>query len=89
MNEAWLMTFAQNALLVTLLIAGPVLLVTLIIGSIISLIQAATQVNEYTLTFVPKLIGAIVVLLLLGSWMGQKILTFTENVYTSLPNLVR
>jgi flagellar biosynthesis protein FliQ len=88
MSEAWLMTFAQNALMVTLILAGPVLLVTLIIGSIISLIQAATQVNEYTLTFVPKLIAAIIVLALLGSWMGQRILTFTENVYTNLPNLV-
>jgi flagellar biosynthetic protein FliQ len=88
MTEAWLMTFAQNALMVTLILAGPVLLVTLIIGSIISLIQAATQVNEYTLTFVPKLIAAIIVLALLGSWMGQRILTFTENVYTNLPNLV-
>ncbi len=57
MDEGMLITLAQNALLMTAMLAAPFLLVTLVIGSIISLIQAATQVNEFTLTFIPKIIG--------------------------------
>ena len=69
MSEAYLMTFAINAIRVTLLLATPFLLTDLILGSIISLIQAATQVNEMTLTFVPKIAASILLLMLLGGWM--------------------
>jgi flagellar biosynthesis protein FliQ len=89
MTESFLITFAQNALMVTMFMAGPVLLVSLIVGSLISLIQAATQINEVTLTFVPKMIGIILVFALLGGWMGQQLLTFTTNVFNSLPSLVK
>jgi flagellar biosynthetic protein FliQ len=88
MNEAYLMTFAINAIRVTLLLATPFLLTDLILGSIISLIQAATQVNEMTLTFVPKIAATIILLMLLGGWMLQQIIAFTANVIISLPNIV-
>jgi flagellar biosynthetic protein FliQ len=61
----------------------------LLIGSLISLIQAATQINETTLTFIPKLIGIIAIILLLGAWMLQQLLTFTASLFNSLPTLVR
>jgi flagellar biosynthesis protein FliQ len=89
MTEGYLISFAQNSLTVALTIAGPVLLVSLVIGSLISLVQAATQINEVTLTFVPKIIGIIVVLVLLGGWMGQQILSFTSGIFNDLPNLVK
>ncbi len=89
MTESYLITFAQNALMVTMFIAAPVLLVSLIVGSLISLIQAATQINEVTLTFVPKMIGIILVFALLGGWMGQQILSFTTEIFNSLPSLVK
>jgi flagellar biosynthetic protein FliQ len=88
MTEAYVLTLGQNAIKMALLLAGPILLVSLIVGSLISLVQAATQINETTMTFVPKLVGVIAVLLLLGSWMLQQALTFTHNLFTSLPNLV-
>jgi flagellar biosynthetic protein FliQ len=88
MTEAYVLTLGQNAIMLALLLAGPILLVSLVIGSLISLVQAATQINETTLTFVPKLLGIIAVLLLLGSWMMQQSLTFTYDLFTSLPNLV-
>jgi flagellar biosynthetic protein FliQ len=64
------------------------LLVSLILGSIISLFQAATQINEATLTIVPKILATVVILAVLGSWMGGQILTFTTNIFKSLPALV-
>ncbi len=89
MTEAYILTFVQKALEITLILAGPTLLVSLIIGSLVSLFQAATQINETTLTFVPKTIGIVLVLLLLGSWMGQQLLAFTANIFENLASLPR
>jgi flagellar biosynthesis protein FliQ len=88
MDETYVLALAQNALTVALMLAGPVLIVSLVVGVIISLIQAATQINEATLSFVPKLIGVCAVLLVLGSWMLQQLVTFTTNLFASLPSLV-
>jgi flagellar biosynthetic protein FliQ len=88
MTETYVLNLGQNAIMMALTLAGPILLISLVIGSLVSLVQAATQINETTMTFVPKLIGVIAVLLLLGSWMLQQALTFTHNLFTSLPNLV-
>jgi flagellar biosynthetic protein FliQ len=89
MTEAYLLTFAQNAVLIAFTLAGPVLLVSLAIGSLISLVQAATQINEVTLTFIPKLLGVSLVLALLGSWMSQQLLAFATNIFANLQNLPR
>jgi len=88
MTEAYVLTLGQNAILVAIILAGPILLISLVVGSLISLVQAATQINESTLIFIPKLLGVIAVLVLLGSWMLQQIMTFTNTLFTSLPNLV-
>lgn len=88
MTEAYVMTLAQNSIMMALILAGPILAVSLVVGSLVSLVQAATQINEPTLTFIPKIIGIILVLLLLGSWMLQQILVFTTNLFNDLPNLV-
>jgi flagellar biosynthetic protein FliQ len=88
MTEAYVLTLAQKALTITLILAGPVLLISLLIGSLISLVQSATQINEVTLTFIPKVIGIVLVILVLGSWMLQQILIFTSDLFNSLPDLV-
>ena len=88
MTEAYVLTLGQNAIMLSLLLAGPILLISLVVGGLVSLVQAATQINETTLTFIPKLISVISILLLLGSWMLQQALTFTYNLFTSLPALV-
>jgi flagellar biosynthetic protein FliQ len=88
MTETYVLTLGQTAITLALTLAGPILLVSLVVGSLVSLVQAATQINETTLTFIPKLIGVIAVILLLGSWMLQQALTFTYNLFTSLPNMV-
>jgi flagellar biosynthetic protein FliQ len=88
LSEAYVLTLAQDAIFVALMLAGPILLASLLIGSLISIVQAATQVNEVTLTFVPKMVGIILVLIILGSWMLQKITAFTAAIFNNLPNLV-
>jgi flagellar biosynthetic protein FliQ len=70
-----------------LVLIAPLLLVSLVIGGLVSLFQAATQINEVTLTFIPKLIGISLVLAVLGSWMAQKMLAFTADLLRSLPSL--
>jgi flagellar biosynthetic protein FliQ len=87
MTEAYILGFAQNAVIVTIILTAPILLVSLIIGSLISMIQAATQINEVTLTFIPKILGIGLVLAFLGSWMVQNLVTFTTNVFTNLPSM--
>jgi len=89
MSEAYIMSFAQNALMITLILAAPVLGVSLVVGVLVSLFQAATQINEITITFIPKILGTALVLALLGSWMVQQLLAFTANVFMSLPTLPR
>lgn len=88
MTESYVLTLAQQTITLTLVLAGPILLVSLLIGSLVSLVQAATQINEVTMTFIPKMVGIILVLLLLGSWMLQQILVFTSNLFNSLPGLI-
>ena len=88
MTEAYVLNLGQNAIMISLILAGPILLISLVLGSLVSLVQAATQINESTLIFITKMIGIILVLLLLGSWMLQQAVTFTHGLFTSLPNLV-
>lgn len=89
MTETYVLTLAQNALMLTLMLAAPILVVSLIVGSLVSLFQAATQINEVTLTFIPKIIGIALILILLGSWMAQQMGLYTSTMLASLPDLPR
>jgi len=75
----------QRALDVTILLGGPVLLAMLLTGLIVSIFQAATQINEATLTFIPKMLVAFLVLVLAGPWMLETIMDFTIRLYQSIP----
>lgn len=88
MSEAYVLSLAQQAITVTLLVAGPMLLISLLIGILVSIIQAATQINEVTFSFVLKVIGIVIIILLMGSWMYEKLTTFTVGLFNDLPNLV-
>jgi flagellar biosynthesis protein FliQ len=88
MTESFVLSFALKAMLLTLELAAPFLLVSLVLGSIISLIQAATQIQEVTLTFIPKFVAMIAIIIILGGWMLQQMITFTTEIFQSLPGLV-
>ena len=79
---------ARDALWLVMLIAAPVLLAGLLTAFAISLFQAATQILEHTLSFVPKLIVMLLVLVVLGSWMGGQLVEFARSMLTDFPTLV-
>jgi flagellar biosynthetic protein FliQ len=81
------MTLGRQAIEVTLMISAPLLLVALGIGLIVSVFQAATQINETTLSFIPKLIGIFVTLIIAGPWMLTVLLDYMRQVFTSIPTL--
>jgi flagellar biosynthesis protein FliQ len=79
----------QQMLLMSVTLGGPVLLVALAVGILISLVQAITQIQDATLAFVPKMVAIGLTLLVLGSWMLQHAVTFTERLWTNVPLYVR
>ncbi|MCB5183773.1 flagellar biosynthesis protein FliQ [Methylobacillus gramineus] len=87
MSPESVMTIGRQAMEVLLLVAGPVLLVVLVIGLLVSIFQAATQINEATLTFIPKLLGVFATLLIAGPWMLSVITDYLRHVLTSIPSL--
>jgi flagellar biosynthetic protein FliQ len=79
----------RGALEMTLVLAGPVLLFGLVAGLLVSVFQAMTQINEITLTFIPKIAASIVALLLFGPWMLTRLVAYTTTLFQSLPAYVR
>ena len=79
----------RSALELTLSLAGPVLLFGLVAGLAVSIFQALTQINEITLTFIPKIMATVAALVLFGPWMLAHLVTFTTNLFASLPTYVR
>lgn len=89
MSELAIMTIVKKALVTGLLIAGPILIISLVVGLIISIFQATTQIKEQTLTFVPKLIAIILVLVLGGPWMLNKLVMLTNELFQSISTIVK
>jgi flagellar biosynthetic protein FliQ len=83
------MTIGQDALTTMLVLAMPMLLVALAIGLLIGVFQAATQINEMTLSFIPKLIGMSVAVAVAGPWMLKVIVTYTQNLIINIPAMIR
>lgn len=88
MTPETVINFMQQAMLVTLLLLAAVLIPVLIVGLVVSVFQAATQVNEMTLSFVPKLLAAAVVFVIGGPWMLQLMVAYTRNLIESIPGLI-
>jgi flagellar biosynthetic protein FliQ len=78
----------RNAMMVAMLVAGPMLVVALLVGLAVSILQAVTQIQEQTLAFVPKLVGVSVVFLLALPWVLQLLVRYTTELFRSLPSLV-
>jgi flagellar biosynthetic protein FliQ len=88
MTPESVMTMGRTAMEITLMVSAPMLLVALIIGLIISIFQAATQINEATLSFIPKLVGVFVALVVAGPWMLSVMLDYMRQVFTGIPGLI-
>lgn len=88
MGPEYVLLLVQNAFMVVAFVAGPIIMVSLILGLVVALFQAVTQVNEASLSFVPKLIGAAIMIIVMGPWMIGKLTDFTIGLYTSIPAVV-
>ena len=88
MTDSAVIEIALHTMMITAKLAAPILIVSLAIGVFVSLIQSVTQVQEFTLTFVPKLGGIALVNLIAGSWMLHEIVTFTQELFATLPDLL-
>lgn len=88
MTPETVMTVGRQALEITALLAGPLLISSLIVGLIIAMFQAATQINEMTLTFIPKLMTIGAVLMIGGPWLLQNLMSFTVRLFQSIPQLI-
>jgi flagellar biosynthesis protein FliQ len=88
MTPETVLSIGQRALEMTLMLAAPMLLTGLLIGLLVGIFQAATQINEMTLSFIPKLLGAAAMLVLVGPWMLKELIGYTRVLIESIPSLV-
>ena len=84
MTDELVVDICRRAVQVTLMMAGPMLLAGMIVGLIVSIFQATTQINEQTLTFIPKIVAVFITLLIMTPWMIHTITTFTSTIFTSI-----
>ncbi len=88
MTPEMVTNLAYQGMRITVMMAGPVLFTVLIVGLIVSLFQAATQISEMTLSFIPKVIAALVVLVVAGPYMLALIIDFTRNLLLNIPHMI-
>jgi len=88
MTSQSILTLAQQALLVTVLVSAPLLLAALVVGLLVSIFQAATQINEMTLSFIPKLLAIFAALIVAGPWMLATLVDYMQRLYSSIPQAI-
>ena len=88
MSDAQVIDIITEAMLVASQLAGPLLLVALGVGVFVSLLQTVTQIQEMTLSFVPKVVGIALVFVIGGNWMLRQVVTFTERLWSSIPTYI-
>ncbi len=88
MTPETVIAIGQDALVLTVMIAAPLLGTALVLGLIIGMFQAATQINEMTLSFIPKLLGLVLVLFVAGHWILAKLMAYSQNLIREIPGLI-
>ena len=88
MNQDTVTDLVVQMMGVSLKVAGPILMVGLVIGLVVSVIQAVTQIQEQTLSFIPKVLALCAVLVIGGPWMLNQLLAYTSDLWSSIPNMV-
>jgi flagellar biosynthetic protein FliQ len=88
MTENNVVSLASQALTIALMVGGPLLLASLLIGLVVSIFQAVTQIQEQSLSLIPKIVGIAGVIVVLGPWMLDKLVAYTTSLYTSIPSLL-
>lgn len=88
MNQQTIIDLAADAALISMQVAAPALLAIMVTGFIVSLFQAATQINEQTLSFIPKILAMTLALFVAGPWIIQTMIYFTKQLFTRIPSIV-
>jgi flagellar biosynthetic protein FliQ len=88
MDQNTAVNLATQAMTIAMEVGGPLLLVGLAVGLVVSLFQAVTQIQEQTLSFIPKIVGVALVIVVLGPWMLNQLVSYTQNLFTSIPGMV-
>lgn len=88
MTEEFVINLGRQALLTVLMVSGPILILGLLAGLIVSIFQATTQINEQTLSFIPKIVVVLVAVVLFGPWMHNKLMEFSLGVFARIPDMV-
>jgi flagellar biosynthetic protein FliQ len=88
MNQDTVVNLASQGMSLALKVAGPLLLVALVIGLLVSIFQAVTQIQEQSLSLIPKIVGVAVVVVVLGPWMLGQLVSYTSALYTAIPTMV-
>jgi flagellar biosynthesis protein FliQ len=88
MDQTQVVNLASQAMTIALKIGGPMLLVGLVLGLLVSIFQTVTSIQEATLTFIPKIIGIALVIVILGPWMLQQLLSYTTDLFLAIPTMV-
>lgn len=88
MSHGEIISICKDAIMTALIISAPFLIVSIVIGLVISVLQAATQIHEQTLTFVPKILATAVILIFLGAWMINMMVSFTVNIFGKINSLI-
>jgi flagellar biosynthesis protein FliQ len=87
-NQDTVTSLATQAMTLALKVAGPMLLVGLVIGLLVSIFQAVTSIQEQSLSFIPKIVGVAALIVVLGPWMLDQLITYAQNLYMSIPSLI-
>jgi flagellar biosynthetic protein FliQ len=88
-TELFALEIGRNALLLTVMLAAPMMAAALVVGLLVSVFQALTQINEQTLSFVPKILAVFAALLVAGPWLLNSLVGYTTGLFTMLPSMVR
>jgi flagellar biosynthetic protein FliQ len=88
MDQDTVVNLATQAMILSLKIAGPILLLGLIIGLLVSIFQAVTSIQEQSLSFIPKVVGVAVLIVVLGPWMLDQLVGYAQSLYMSIPSLI-
>ena len=88
MNQDQAISLATQAMTLAMEVGGPLLLVGLTVGLLVSIFQAVTQIQEQSLSFIPKIIGVAAMIVVLGPWMLNQLVAYTHSLFTSIPNVV-
>lgn len=89
MTQTFVIHLVRESLFMILLLAGPVMAAALLIGLVISVLQATTQIQDQMLNMAPKIVAVFIIMLVLGAWMLNIAITFTANIFNQIPNIVR